>query len=384
MRENPLKGLKPFHAMEILAEAKRLEAKGKQIYHLELGEPAMPPAPSVISAVQAVLTTPQRYTHAKGQIELRQALSAYYANQHGADIDPERIIVTMGSSAGFVLAFLAGFAKGARIAVTRPGYPAYLNILEALGFEAVEIALRPETGWRLSAEDIAEAHAAKPFAGLLFASPANPTGAVVSASELKAIVSTCQTLEVQLISDEIYHGLDYTARSVSAAEFSSDPIIVNSFSKYHCMTGWRVGWLVLPEPLVRRTEILQQNTFISAPSLSQVAALAALDAPDYAEAQKARYAQNRVLLTEGLTALGFGGATDTDGAFYCYADASAFTNDTMDFCQRLLRETGVAATPGVDFDRVNGQRFVRFSFAGSAETLNEALEKMAGFLTRPS
>ncbi len=384
MTENPLSGLKPFHAMEILAEAKRLEAEGVEVSHLEVGEPGMPPAPAVVAAVEAVLSEPQRYTHAKGQVELRQGLSAYYADLHGVAVDPERIIVTTGSSAGFLLAFLVGFEKGARIAVTRPGYPAYLNILEALGFEAVEIVLRPENGWRLSAEDIAAAHAAKPFAGLLFASPANPTGAVVSRPALAEIVATCARLGIQLISDEIYHGLDYTGPSVSAAEFSTDSIIVNSFSKYHCMTGWRMGWLVLPEVLVRRTEILQQNMFISAPTLSQVAARAALESRGYAEVQKARYAKNRMLLTRGLTALGFGGVSESDGAFYAYADASAFTNDTMDFCQRLLREAGVAATPGVDFDRVSGHRFVRVSFAGSKETLQAALEKMAGFLARPS
>lgn len=383
MTENVIGGLKPFHAMEILSEAKRLEAAGQKIYHLEVGEPASAPAPRVIDAVQAILAEPQRYTHSKGQIELREALCDYYATLHGVAIDPERFIVTMGSSAGFILAFLAGFEKGARIAVTRPGYPAYLNILNALGFEAVEIALNAENGWRLSAADIVAAHKAKPFAGLLFASPANPTGAVVSRDALGEIVAVCQKLGVRLISDEIYHGLDYTGASVSAAEFSADPIIVNSFSKYYCMTGWRVGWMVLPESLVRKAEILQQNMFISAPTLSQVAARAALGERDYSDVQKARYAQNRIELASGLTSLGFAGVEASDGAFYAYADASAFTNDSMQFCKQMLRDVGVAATPGVDFDRVNGHRFVRFSFAGDAQMMHEALEKMAGFLSRP-
>lgn len=384
MTETIVNGLEPFHAMEILALAKRLEASGRHICHLELGEPAQPPAPRVIEAVQAILPEPQRYTHAKGQIELRAGLEAYYADQHGVSVDPEHIIVTMGSSAGFILAFLGAFKPGDRIAVTRPGYPAYLNILSGLGFEPVEIELSIEDGWRLSAADIERTYRVKPFAGLLFASPANPTGAVVDGQALKEIVATCQRLGVQLISDEIYHGLDFTGPSVSALEFGPEPIIVNSFSKYYCMTGWRIGWMVLPEALVRRTEILQQNMFISAPTLSQVAARVALGEREYSDMQKARYAQNRAILTQGLTSLGFEGAGISEGAFYAYVDASKFTNDSMQFCTQMLNDTGVAATPGVDFDRVNGNRFVRFSYAGALETMHEALEKMAGFLPRPS
>lgn len=380
MTGNFSNGLEPFHAMEILAEAKRLEAEGREISHLEVGEPAMPPAPAVLEAVRNALNAPQKYTHSKGTTELRNAIAAYYRAQHGVEPDPERIIVTMGSSAGFILSFLAGFAKGARIAVTRPGYPAYLNILTALGFTPVEIALTPENGWRLSANDVEQAYRDEAFEGLLFASPANPTGAVVSRAALGGIYDVCRQLGVRFISDEIYHGLDYTGQSVSALEFGDTAVIVNSFSKYYCMTGWRVGWLVLPESLVRPAEILQQNMFISASSIGQVAALAALDARAYADAQKARYAENRTVLTNGLTALGFAGGTHSDGAFYAYADASKFTNNSMEFCQRLLREAGVAATPGVDFDRVNGHRYVRFSFAGAPETLSRAIEKMAGFL----
>ena len=373
-------GLQPFHAMEILARAKALEAEGRSICHLEVGEPAAPPAPRVIEAVARALPEAQRYTHAKGLVELRRGLAGYYAEHHGVTVDPERMIVTMGSSTGFILAFLSAFARGSRIAVTRPGYPAYLNILHGLGFGAVEIPLRAEAGWHLAAADIERAHAAEPFDGLLFASPANPTGAAVTREELAAILQTCRRLGVVAISDEIYHGLNYRGPSVSALEVSDEVIVVNSFSKYHCMTGWRVGWMALPERWLRRAEILQQNMFISAPTLSQIAALAALGERGYAEERKAGYAANRELLAQGLASLGFEGLRQPDGAFYAFVDVTRFTNDSMVFCKQLLEAEGVAITPGVDFDRVNGNRFVRLSFAGTTQTVEEALVRLGRFL----
>lgn len=376
-------GLQPFYAMEILAEAKRMDSEGQKICHLELGEPSSAAAPAVIEAVRAGLAHPQKYTIAKGLLPLRERLCAYYADKHQVTVTPDSIIVTTGSSAGFLIAFLAGFELGAKIAVTRPGYPAYLNILNGLGFEPVEIALSAESGWRLSADDVRKAHAETAFDGLLFASPANPTGAVVNADSLKEIIEVCADLNVRFISDEIYHGLEYEGRSVSALESSDAPIVVNSFSKYYCMTGWRVGWLVLPDDMIRRAEILHQNMSISAPSMSQIAALAALDAEDFSLAQKQIYARNRMVLSDGLAALGFERAGAPDGAFYAYVDASKFTNDSLQFCKELLRATGVAATPGVDFDRTNGNRYVRFSYAGASETIDEALKKMAGYLPRP-
>ena len=384
MTNTPATGLRPFHAMEILARAKALEATGRSICHLELGEPSAPPAPRVLEAVARALPLGQPYTHAKGRLELREALAAYYQAHHRGQVDAENIVVTMGSSAAFILAFLGGFRHGARIAVTRPGYPAYLNTIDGLGFEAVEIELSAATGWRLTGADIEAAYSMAPFDGLLFASPANPTGASVTPEGLAEIVATCRRLGVRLISDEIYHGLDYAGPSVSALEFGHDAIVINSFSKYYCMTGWRLGWMVLPEELVRRTEMLQQNLFISAPTLSQTAGLVALGEREYAEVQKAKYATNRDILSRGLGALGFGAVTPADGAFYAYADASAFTNDTMAFCKGLLEVAGVATTPGIDFDRRNGNRFVRFSYAGSQATIEQALERMAGYLVRPS
>lgn len=372
--------LQPFHAMEILGRAKALEAAGRQIAHLEVGEPGVPPAPKVLEAVRAALPHAQRYTHSKGQIELRLALAESYRAQHGVEVDPELIVATMGSSSGFILAFLGAFEPGTKIAVTRPGYPAYLNTLDGLNFEAVEIPLYAADGWHLTGAAIEEAYRKEPFAGLLFASPANPTGAAVDRAGLADTVETCRRLGVRLISDEIYHGLDYRGPSVSALELSRDAIVINSFSKYYCMTGWRIGWMVLPEDLVRRIEMLQQNLFISAPTLSQIAARVALGERAYSEEQKAHYAENRLLLDQGLKALGFELGQPSDGAFYAYADASPFTNDSLDFCKRLLEDAGVAATPGVDFDRVDGRRFVRFSYAGTRETIERAVDSMASFL----
>ena len=376
--------LLPFHAMEILARAKAREAAGHSICHLELGEPAAPPAPRVLEAVRRALPDGQPYTHAKGQLPLRQALAGYYSSQHGVRVDPENIVVTMGSSAGFILAFLGAFGRDARIAVTRPGYPAYLNTLGGLGLPTTEIELTAANGWRLSAADIEAAYARKPFDGLLFASPANPTGAAVTREGLGDIIATCRRLGVRLISDEIYHGLDYRGPSVSALEFGDDAIVINSFSKYYCMTGWRVGWMVLPDDLVRRVEMLQQSLFISAPTLSQIAGRVALGERDYAEERKAEYARNRDILSRGLAALGFGAVAPADGAFYAYVDATPFTNDTMAFCKDLLEVAGVAATPGVDFDRKSGSRYLRFSYAGSRATIEQALERMDKFIARPS
>jgi aspartate/methionine/tyrosine aminotransferase len=373
--------LRPFYVMEIHARAKRLEAEGRSICYLVSGEPGAPPAPRVREAVAAVLDEPQNYTHFAGTAELRAALAAYYRTQHGVDVDPGSIIATMGSSAGFVLSFLSAFPIGSRIAVTRPGYPAYLNTLDGLGFRAVEIPLTAANSWRLTGADVEAAYRRDRFEGLLFASPANPTGAAVTREALAEIVETCRRLGVRFISDEIYHGLDYRGPSPSALELTREAIIVNSFSKYYCMTGWRIGWLVVPPDLLRRAEMLQQNLFISAPTLSQVAATVALDERDYAEEQKASYAVNRHILNAGLTELGFGDVRESDGAFYAFVDVSKFTNDSMAFCKEMLEVSGVAATQGIDFDRVNGSRFVRFSYAGSKGTIEEALERMRRFLS---
>jgi aspartate/methionine/tyrosine aminotransferase len=379
MTDDAAGGLQPFYSMEINALARGLEAEGRDICFLEQGQPAAPPAPKVREAVKAAIEGPQPYTHFAGLPALRQRLTQYYAEKHGAAVGVDSIIATMGSSAGFILAFTGGFAAGAKIAVTRPGYPAYLNTLHGLGYGTVEIPVTAANGWHLTAADIVAAHARERFDGLLFASPANPTGASVTRAELAEIVAVCARLGVRLISDEIYHGLDYRGPSVSALEFTRDAIIINSFSKYYCMTGWRIGWMVLPDEVLRRTQILQQNLFIAAPTLSQIAATVALGETEYSEEQKSLYAANRPLLSGGLRALGIG-VDESDGAFYAYGDVSRFTNDSLSFCKELLEVAGVATTPGIDFDRVNGHRFVRFSYAGSRETMDKALERMSRFL----
>ena len=377
-----LLGLRPFYVMEITARSKAVEATGRTVMHMESGEPGAPPAPRVREAVAAVLDLPQHYTASSGQRELRDALAAYYLAQHGVSVDPEQIIVTMGSSAGFVLTFVGAFEKGARIAVTRPGYPAYLNTMDGLGYQAIEIPVHAANNWRLTAADIEAAYRRTPFEGLLFASPANPTGAAVTREGLAEIVETCQRLGVRLISDEIYHGLDFRGPSTSALEFTSDALVLNSFSKYYCMTGWRVGWMVVPPALLRRIDMLQQNLFISAPTLSQVGARVALGERDYSEEQKALYRGNRELFGAGLAQLGLDMGHEPDGAFYALVDFSRYTNDSLSFCKDMLDQVGVAATPGIDFDRVNGHRFVRFSYAGTPQTVAEGINRIESYLKR--
>ena len=375
-----LTGLRPFYVMEITARSKVLEAAGQSVMHMESGEPGAPPAPRVRAAVAAALDLPQHYTPSPGTIPLREGLIGYYRDQHGVAVERDALMVTMGSSAAFILAFVGAFARGAKIAVTRPGYPAYLNTLDGLGYEAVEIPITAQSGWRLTADDIEAAYRREKFDGLLFASPANPTGAAVTRAALQEIVKTCRRLGVRFISDEIYHGLDYRGPSASALEFGDDAIVINSFSKYYCMTGWRVGWMVLPEDVRARIGMLQQNMFISAPTLSQTAAMVALGERDYAEAQKAQYAQNRHALAEGLAQFGLASANEGDGAFYAYVDFSRYTNDSLGFCIEMLEQAGVAATPGIDFDRHEGNRYVRFSYAGTRATIDEALNRIEGFL----
>ncbi|WP_196258445.1 pyridoxal phosphate-dependent aminotransferase [Pelagibacterium limicola] len=372
--------IEPFYAMEILGRAQALEAEGRDICHLELGEPGGAPAARVLDAVRACLGRPMGYTSAKGNPALRERLARYYEDQHGVAVDPANIVVTMGSSSGFVLTFLSAFAPGARIAVTRPGYPAYLNILAALNMRVTEIPLSAARGWKPAVADIEAAHAQAPFEGLLLASPANPTGAVLNEEELADIVACCDRLGVRFISDEIYHGLNYSGRDVSALETSKNHVVINSFSKYYCMTGWRIGWLVMPDDVIRRAEMMAQSLFISASSVSQTAALAALDERVEYDKRRDDYAASRLLLAEGLKRLGFGAAEPAEGAFYAYVDASAFTNDTMDFCIRLLDDAGVAATPGADFDRVGGGIYVRFSYAGTRRSVEEGLRRMEQYL----
>ncbi|MEX0955851.1 MAG: aminotransferase class I/II-fold pyridoxal phosphate-dependent enzyme [Rhizobiaceae bacterium] len=369
----------PFHAMDVLAAANRLKAEGHPVVSLAVGQPGDPAPQRVREAAKRALESGAiGYTDSMGIAGLRAAISAQYRDKYGIDVPVERIAVTTGSSAGFNLAFLAMFDAGDRVATVLPGYPAYRNIMKALGIEAVEI--EHQGSGQLAAHQLAAAHREKPLNGVLFASPANPTGAIIPEAELAALVATAADLGIAVISDEIYHGLSYVGPDHTALALDPDVTVINSFSKYYCMTGWRIGWMVLPEKLVRQVECLQQSLYISAPALSQVAAVEAFEATEELEAVKARYRANRDMLVEGLPKLGFELAAPLDGAFYAYCDVSRHTNDSMEFARRMLTECHVAITPGRDFDPREGHRTVRLSYAGSTGDIAEALDRIGAWL----
>lgn len=373
----------PFIAMDVLAEAAKLEAEGRFIIHMEVGQPSAPaPRPALDAAQSALDHGRLGYTEAAGIQPLRNALARQYRKEYGVEVPPGRIIATTGSSAGFNLAFLAAFDPGDRIVLTAPGYPAYRNILHSLGLVPVEIEVGADTRWCLTPAHLEQARKDGPVRGVLVASPANPTGTMMGAEALSELIGYCDAENIWFISDEIYHGLDYAAEQKSALEISDNAITINSFSKYYCMTGWRIGWMVLPEQLVRPVERIAQNLYISPPEISQLAATAALDAIQELEAVKSGYVANRKLLLEGLPAIGLDRLLPVDGAFYIYADISRFTDDSLQFARKMLHEAGVAATPGVDFDPMHGHQFLRFSFAGAHEDMKQALVRMSEFLPR--
>jgi aspartate/methionine/tyrosine aminotransferase len=371
----------PFLAMDVLREARELERQGRRIVHMELGEPGAP-APLAVrkTAAQALDQGAIGYAEALGRPELRRRIARHYAETYGVDLSPERVVVTTGSSGAFLLAFLAGFDAGARIALTAPGYPAYANILEALGLEPVVIEIGPDTRFAPTAALLEAAHRKKRLDGALLASPANPTGAMIARDEFAAICAFCEAEGILLVSDEIYHGLSYGMECETALAHSRSAVVVNSFSKYYAMTGWRLGWLVAPDALVRPMERLQQSLAISAPTLAQIAALRAFDAGAELEEIKAGYARSRALLLERLPQIGLADFAPPDGAFYVYADVSRFTGDSLAFCKRMLEEAGVATTPGVDFDRDRGARSVRFSYAGPESEIRLGLDRLAEWL----
>lgn len=371
--------VEPFHAMDILAEANRLKALGTSVVSMAVGQPS-DPAPLRVREVAAVALKLGRigYTDALGLAGLRSAIANHYAEHYGIEVSPSRIVVTTGSSAAFNLAFLAMFDVGDRVAIAAPGYPAYRNIMAALGIEVVEIEL--EGAAYLNADHLRAAHTQKPLKGVLFASPANPTGAIVPDNELTALVGTANDLGISVISDEIYHRLAYAVPDTTALAHSADVTVINSFSKYYCMTGWRVGWMVLPEKLVRPVERIAQSLYISAPELSQIAAIEAFRASNELDVIKGRYATNRELLMKRLPELGFPLAAPMDGAFYAFCDVTRHTNDSMAFAQRMLAQAHVAATPGQDFDPSQGHRTMRFSYAGSYDEMVEAMARIERWL----
>lgn len=372
--------VEPFLAMDVLARAAALEAQGRRIVHMEVGQPAASAPKAVLAAAAEALKGKLGYTEALGIRPLRERIARHYRESYGVDVPAARIMVTTGSSGGFNLSFLGCFDPGARIAMAAPGYPAYRNIIKALGLEAVEIPVGGDSRWALTAEHVAQADDAARLGGVLVASPANPTGTMTRPEALADLVATCNERGIRFLSDEIYHGLTYGDPAETALRFTETAIVINSFSKYYCMTGWRIGWLVLPEDLVRPFERLSQSLYISVPELSQRAAIAAFDAREELEPVKAGYERNRAHLLARLPALGFDEILPVDGAFYVYASVKRFTNDSHDFAARLLEEAGVAATPGIDFDHGRGAGYLRLSFAGDEAAIGEGVERLAAWL----
>ena len=371
----------PFMVMDGMAAAARIEAAGGHVVHLEVGQPSASAPRTAITAAHAALDTGRiDYTSALGITSLRERIARHYRDAYGCVVDPERVVVTTGSSNGFVLAFLSLFEPGDRVAVTVPGYPPYRHILTALGCEPVLIETTSETRHALTGEALLSVHRKTPLKGVLVASPANPTGTMMSKQALSELIAVAEGAGIRFISDEIYHGLDYAFPAVTAAAMSKQALVINSFSKYFCMTGWRVGWMVVPEALVRPIERLQQNLSISVPTLSQIAAEAAFDGAEEMEAIKHGYQENRSILIEGLPKAGLTRFLPADGAFYLYADVSDFTSDSFEFAKQMLEQAHVAATPGVDFDPAHGRSFVRFSYARSASEMQEAVERIARWL----
>jgi aspartate/methionine/tyrosine aminotransferase len=370
-----------FMVMEVVAAAARLEAQGRKIVHMEIGQPAVGAPTTAIAAVRDALSSgPLGYTETLGMASLRQRIARAYAEWHGIEIDPERIVVTTGSSAGFILAFLAAFDAGDRVAVPLPGYPPYRHILTALGCEPVLIETTAQTRWSITAETLLAHHRERPLKGVIIGSPANPTGTMMTAQAFAALIRCAEDAGIAVISDEVYHGLDYAFAAQSAAQLSSDVTIVNSFSKYFCMTGWRIGWMVVPPPLVRAIERLQQNLAISVPTLSQIAAEAAFEARTELETVKHGYEENRRILLEGLPRAGLDSFLPVDGGFYLYADISRHSTDSFDFATRMLEQAGVAATPGIDFDPLHGRNFLRLCYAGARGEMHEAVERIGKWL----
>lgn len=365
-----------------LAAAERQRSHG-DLVNLSAGQPAAPaPAPIRAAAAEALASSTLGYTVALGIPELRSAVAGSYADRHGITVDPADVVITTGSTGGFLLAFLSCFDVGDRVAVTSPGYPCYRNILSALGCQVVEVPCGPDTRFQPTVEMLDALD--PPVKGLVIASPANPTGTVIPPAQLAEIATWCERSGVQLVSDEIYHGLVYpdAPQTSCAWETSRESIVVNSFSKYFAMTGWRLGWLLVPPPLQRAVDCLTGNFSICPPTLPQLAAVHAFAPESIAEAEAlvAEYTVNRKLLLTGLPAIGLPRLAPADGAFYVYADISDYSTDSLAFCAKLLADTGVAIAPGVDFDTVHGGAYVRLSFAGSSSDITEALRRMGPWL----
>ncbi|MAM78884.1 MAG: 1-aminocyclopropane-1-carboxylate deaminase [Alphaproteobacteria bacterium] len=369
----------PFIVMDIMREANELEAKGKSIIHMEVGQPSTSaPRQALRTAEKVLLQERLGYTEALGDIDLRKKISQFYIARYNLEIDFNRIIVTTGASGGLQLAFLSLFDAGDRVALTEPCYPGYRNMLSSMNIEIEKLSIGPEYDFRLNVEVLEKM--SNRIDGLIMSSPGNPTGSMTKAEQLKLIVSWCQENQVKLISDEIYHGIEYEEPAITAVNLDNASIVINSFSKYFSMTGWRLGWMVVPENMIRTIERLAQNLFISPPTISQLAALGSLDSLEELNQTVARYKKNRELMISRLPEFGLSKFAPIDGAFYAYVDVSSLADNSEIFCREMLREIGVAITPGIDFDRENGMRYVRFCFSGLTEEINEAMNRLSNWL----
>jgi aspartate/methionine/tyrosine aminotransferase len=364
--------------MDVMEAARLEEAAGRSIIHMEVGQPGTAaPVTARERLVAEMGKDALGYTVALGRLDLRERIAELYQDWYGVEVPASRIVVTAGSSAAFTLAFTALFDQGERVAIGEPGYPSYRNILKALSLEPVGIQTRVEDRYQPVLKDVA---AIEDLAGLLVASPANPSGTMLDKDALKVLMDHCAERDITFISDEIYHGIQYDGRAVSALEISDDVVVINSFSKYFSMTGWRIGWMVVPESLVRTVERLAQNMFICAPHAAQVAALGAMEAEAELSENYVVYAENRRLMLAELPKMGFDQIAPPDGAFYVYADVSRWTDDSAAFCAQILKDAGVSVTPGLDFDPVRGHQTIRFSYARSTADIREGLDRLAAFM----
>jgi len=380
LRPSQRSAIAPFIVMDVMQAAAEREAQGHGVIHMEVGQPSTPaPRAALARVAQALERETLGYTVALGLPALRERIAGHYAERHGVRVDPARVVVTTGSSAGFVLAFLALFDVGAKVALPSPGYPCYRHILTALGQQPVPIVTDDAGRWMPTGTQVDAAARDEAVAGLVVASPANPTGTMLEPQRLAEIAAACRRASIWLVSDEIYHGLAYGMAEETALAHSDDAVVVNSFSKYFSMTGWRIGWLVVPPMLVRPIERLAQNLYISPPTVAQVAALGAFDGMDELEANRRIYAENRELLLAELPRIGLDRIVPADGAFYLYVDVGDFTSDGLAFTKEMLAEIGVAATPGVDFDGERGTRYVRFCYAGTTADMAEAARRLRGW-----
>ena len=364
--------VEPFHAIAVSRLAHEMEAAGRSVIHMEFGQPSTgAPARAIALAHEVLDSEAMGYWES---VPLKQRIARHYADAYGVDVDAEQVILTCGASPAFVMALSCLFRPGARVALARPGYVAYRNTLKAMYLEPVEMACGPEERFQVTAAAVDALHPVPE--GLIVASPANPTGTIIAPDELAAIAAVCRAKGIRVVADEIYHGLSYGVRAASMLEHLPDALIVNSFSKYFSMAGWRLGWLVVPPHLIGAARARMGNLFLTPPVLAQKAGLVAFDCRDELQGHVETYARNRALLLDVLPKLGLGRIAPPDGAFYIYADASEFTDDSLTFCERLLRDTGVCAAPGLDFDPVDGRRFIRFSFAVSTPLVEEAVRRL--------